>query len=408
MNFLKTQSKQAIIEYTSYLKNVAALSTLFSESDKPYLHYRVAENIFCKAFSAKNWARGDIAFDATIDGFGIGIKTFLLAGPAKLEKVAEFNSHSAILRSLKGQRKLEKLVELRNERILFADRTCNVKKRIYHCIGRESSSLKIFETSYDLIDESSLKLISETDTALKFRDKYNEYSFNFSKSTIFKKFIIPEDSLIVPIDILEDPLSLLSNLTFNKKTGSSILTYSKAEFKGKSTSLQESISIPKSTLVKKKFDDYVILPLYSPNYKKAEKKEFVPEKSQLNQWNAGGRLRDVGEVYIPIPADIHKIKPKFFPGRDVTFSLSLPSGEVLNAKVCQDGNKALMTNPNNALADWILYSALGLRKGELLTYSKLLKVDIDSVRIIKDGPRNFRIEFAKLDSYENFISENMQ
>ncbi|WP_323807506.1 hypothetical protein [Moraxella catarrhalis] len=27
---------------------------------------------------------------------------------------------------------------------------------------------------------------------------------------------------------------------------------------------------------------------------------------------------------------------------------------MLNAKVCQENSKALMTNPNSALADWLL------------------------------------------------------
>ena len=38
----------------------------------------------------------------------------------------------------------------------------------------------------------------------------------------------------------------------------------------------------------------------------------MPEKSGLNQWNAGGRVRKYGEVYIPIPAEIRKLKIGFF------------------------------------------------------------------------------------------------
>ena len=38
----------------------------------------------------------------------------------------------------------------------------------------------------------------------------------------------------------------------------------------------------------------------------------------------------------------------------------LPSGEILSAKVCQQGRKALMTNPNNAMADWMLRKVLSL------------------------------------------------
>ena len=32
----------------------------------------------------------------------------------------------------------------------------------------------------------------------------------------------------------------------------------------------------------------------------------------------------------------------------------IPNGSYLRAKVCQDGNKALMTNPNSNLGKWLL------------------------------------------------------
>jgi len=86
MSFLKTQSKESIKEYSDSLGLIASLSNLFSESDIPFLHYRAAENIFCKSFDAINASRGDIAFDAVKNGIGIGIKTFVLAGKSKLEK----------------------------------------------------------------------------------------------------------------------------------------------------------------------------------------------------------------------------------------------------------------------------------------------------------------------------------
>ena len=71
--------------------------------------------------------------------------------------------------------------------------------------------------------------------------------------------------------------------------------------------------------------EFVILPLYG--YKNKEK--FVFEKSGLNQWNAGGRKRDFGEIYIPIPIEIHKSFPNFFPPRDKKFNLVVPTKEIL-------------------------------------------------------------------------------
>jgi hypothetical protein len=36
------------------------------------------------------------------------------------------------------------------------------------------------------------------------------------------------------------------------------------------------------------------------------------------------------------------------------FNLQIPTGEIFSAKVCQENSKALMTNPNKALSDWLL------------------------------------------------------
>ena len=102
----------------------------------------------------------------------------------------------------------------------------------------------------------------------------------------------------------------------------------------------------------KKQDQYpfVVLPLYSPQ------QNAVPEKSGLNQWNAGGRKRSYDEVYISIPASIHQNYPNFFPSRDTPFTLITPDGKELSAKVCQDGGKALMTNPLTYCSEYARFS----------------------------------------------------
>jgi len=108
--------------YEDYLGAICSLSRLFSESKIPYLYYRIAENIFCAAFNAENLSRADIAYDAKIGDLGIGLKTFTNKGKSN-EKIAEFNSNSKELRSLKGKDLAIKLAELRNNRIDFANRT---------------------------------------------------------------------------------------------------------------------------------------------------------------------------------------------------------------------------------------------------------------------------------------------
>ena len=59
-------------QYIKLLSAVAKLSGLFSESSIPFINYRVAENIFCKSFSAENLSRSDTAFDASYKSIGVG------------------------------------------------------------------------------------------------------------------------------------------------------------------------------------------------------------------------------------------------------------------------------------------------------------------------------------------------
>jgi hypothetical protein len=366
--------------YASYLRAVCSLSRLFSQSNIPYLYYRAAENIYCKAFGAENLSRDDLAYDAKLGNLGIGIKTFI-DRKINNEKIAEFNAFSSQLRSLEGEDLTIKLAELRNERIDFANRTYGINNALYHCIARTEKSIQIFETNYDIIDINNLKNIISKNTSISFTDNKNEYSFNFSKSTLFKKFITPENATIIPIEILEDPLELILQL-FNKQIAI----------------LEKQIG---------PVNDYVILPLYSLKESKPDLK-VVPAKSGLNQWNAGGRKRNYGEVYIPIPHIIHKKYPNFFPDRQTPFNLQVPTGEILNAKLCQENSKALMTNPNNALSDWLLRKVLKLKEGELLTYDRLQIIGVDSVRITKINNANYKIDFAKIDSFENFLNQGTE
>lgn len=109
-------------------------------------------------------------------------------------------------------------------------------------------------------------------------------------------------------------------------------------------------------------------------------------------------------MYIPIPKEIHNLFPGFFPPRDKTFDLKVPTGDVFKAKVCQDNSKALMTNPNKALSDWLLRKVMKLKEGEeLATIEKMTKLGFDSVIIFKDENEKYRIDKSKLDSFEEFL-----
>lgn len=360
-------------DYLKLLSAVSKLSGLFSESIIPYINYRVVENVFCKSFDAENLSRSDTAFDANFQSMGVGLKTFICPSESSTEKVAEFNSLSTVLKSFKGKELAIKLAEFRNERIDLANRLYNINSSLYHIVARRDKELILFETDYDKIDVNNIGSIKDTKASLQFDDGKNLYNFNYSKSTLFRKFYIPQNAFHLPIEIIDDPYALLLEL-FNKKLKSSTNKLIKGE-------------------------NYIILPLYG--FKNRQK--FVFPKSGLNQWNAGGRKRDLGEVYIPIPIDIHKQFPNFFPKRDVHFKLKIPTGEIFSAKVCQDNSKALMTNPNKALSDWLLIKVFQVKEGELLTIEKMNELGFDSVIIFKDDSENYRIDKAKLGSYENFI-----
>ncbi|TQR47424.1 restriction endonuclease, partial [Campylobacter troglodytis] len=154
--------------------------------------------------------------------------------------------------------------------------------------------------------------------------------------------------------------------------------------------------------------DFVILPLFSLKGGKN-----VPLKSGLNQWNAGGRKRKIDEVYISVPIEIHKLYPKFFPPRQQEFALKTPLGEILSAKICQNNKtnpygKALMSNPNSALAKWLLRGILRLKEGELATLERLENLGFDSVIIEKISQNEFSIDIMPLNSYEKFITDNAE
>ncbi|MEG2308077.1 restriction endonuclease [Chryseobacterium sp.] len=356
------------------LSAVSKLSGLFSESAIPFINYRVAENIFCRSFDAGNLSRSDTAFDANYNSIGVGLKTFVCNSNNSNEKVAEFNSLSRVLSSFQGKDLAHKLAEFRNERIDLANRLYNIENSLYHIVARKNNELVLFETDYDKIDIKNIHSVKQNNASLQFEDGKNFYSFNYSKSTLFRKFHIPEYAFRLPFEILEDPYSLLLELFEDK-------------------------SLKPATDKFVRGENYVILPLYG--FKNKEK--FVFEKSGLNQWNAGGRKRDFGEVYIPIPAEIHNQFPNFFPTKDELFELKIPTGEVFSAKVCQDNSKALMTNPNKALSDWLLRKVFQVKEGELLTIEKMSELGFDSVIICKDGNGNYQIDKAQVDSYEQFI-----
>ncbi len=152
------------------------------------------------------------------------------------------------------------------------------------------------------------------------------------------------------------------------------------------------------------------LPLYSR--KGHDKEKYVPEKSGLNQWNASGRVRDVNEIYIPYQAEDRRRDTSFFPPRDTSFTLHLPDGKKISAKVCQGADKnnplvgkSIMSNPNSVLGKWLLRDVFEVEEGTLITYEMLEMFGVDSVVFIKNNELDYSIDFADIGTYERFYEE---
>ena len=361
------------IEYRNILCSLGALSNLFSSSEIPFLDYRITENAFCRCFNATNLARSCIAADAIVGDIGIGIKTWV-KGTSR-QKIAEFDKAKASYEGLIGLSLARRISELRNERIRFTIAQYNISSMIYHCVLRSEKTIRIAECSYDQIDIDKIQLLDQKpgQASLFFTDGKSEYSFNYSKSTLFKNFTDLEILDEFEVKIVEDPIKLVVSL------------FEHDEYK--------DIEEHKSPI------------LYLPLYSFTKGNRIVYERSGLNQWNAKGRPRDFDEVYIPFNKK-DRIRAKgFFPPRDQTFELELPNKKIISAKVCQEEGKAIMSNPNKDLGKWLLRDLLHLKRGELLTYDKLLDLGIDSVFFTKHSDFSFSVDFGKIGDYESHYDD---
>lgn len=369
--FYDTQNLDYQKNYIDGLTIIGNLSNLFSDSATPYLYYRIAEKIFCNSFNANDLSRGDIALDASKSSLGIGLKTFLKKNDKTIQKIAEFNKDLSYYEGKENREIVDIVSKRRNERIRFAEKLSGVEKSLYHCVVRDKNVFYLHEEEMSYIEVENITNIVKKKNSIHFDDGVHEYSFNISKSTLFKRFNITNYLHNFEVKIFDNPLIEIQKCFLEHQQ-----------------TLQYSTG---------KIIDTVFLPLWG-------KDKIVSPRSGLNQWNASGRQRHFDEIYIPIPSKVHKNSPSFFPPRDTSFSLHLPNGNRLDVKVCQDNNKALMSNPNKDLGKWLLRDVLELAEGELLTYEKLQNIGIGSVRLDKIDDANFKINFVELADYENSVA----
>lgn len=405
---MKLRSGANFETYSKYIKAVSGLSGLFSDSATPLINYRTAERLFTKVSGYIDLSRKDCSFDAISNGskIGVGVKTFTgnSSTDSSNEKVAEFSKAAYLkeLMGLKGKSLAVKVGEFRNQRIMsdVLELELDMSNSYYHCLVRIPGGVIVHEEPYELIDLENLSPLTRTGKTtntwatgdgetIYFTDGKSRYSFHSGKNTLFKKFDLNtfETSKVITTSIVADIFDrILSFLQVGSIVSSDAGTLA---------------------LAKRADSDFVILPLYST------RSHEPGEKSGINQWNAGGRVRSFGEAYIPVPSEVKRLKPTFFPPRDQKFKLSLPNGEIIKAKLCQDGGKALMADPNTDLCEWLFRMIDGdlatasarLQNSDPYKYSDLLAIGKDAVEIRKTptGASDYELRLAPVGSYEEFI-----
>ena len=405
--------------YKKMLSIVGSLTQLFSESDCPYLAYRAHENIFCKYFEAENLARLDCSADAKKNRVGIGLKTWTGQDD---QKVAEFGKLRKTFEGLKGKKLVTKIAEYRNERIRVTKNMLGIDDMIYHIVKRVPGAMQILECAFDPIDIAHISVIPKRGNGNNtyFTDGRHTYHFSKSKNTLYMIFDNLELLDNFNVEIMADPYTCLMGLI----PGVSEETI--AEY----TACEPAVSK----------ENRICLRLYST---KANGTKYVAKHSGLNQWNGvrtsnykrrdgtvnhREKERDLNELYIPYPAPDRERDPDFFPPRDTEFKLKLPNGEIITAKVCQEAHKklskaqyelltpeeklkedrrrkegkAIMSNPNKVLGEWLLRTVFELPEKTLVTYEMLQKFGIDSVIFTKHGDLDYSVDFAEIGTYEQF------
>lgn len=369
MDLLLRYDSAKFDDYILKLKTIASFSKLFSSSETPYIHSRSAENIYSDCLGAINVSRDDSTADAIYEKTGVGIKTFVNTSN---QKIAEFNGLRPFYANLHGLELAVAISNFRNSRIDLTLRAYGLQRLIYHYIVREPGIIKIFEEKMNRVDIQNIRIIEETDKKIEFTDGLERYEFVYSKSTLYKRFDLDHPFVTFNVDIISDPLDALVSFLHFEMPSAGI------ESSENQVHSQQSI----------------LIPLYTEDSRGNKK---VQERSGLNQWNAAGRTRHPDEVYINFPARIRKSHPDFFPHRDVKWDLRLPDGRHLSMKLCQDNEKAIMSDPNKALGKWLLRDVLNLKEGQLLTYNYLLEVGIDSVVFKKEGEGMYSVDFVECD-----------
>lgn len=389
--FYERQHVERQKKYKNMLRIIGGLSRLFSTSEAPFLYYRAHETVFVKYFDVHDNARSDDSADAydSTTGIGIGLKTWV---GQDNQKVAEFGRLRPQYENLTGMDLIRTIAGYRNTRIRTTMNAHGLREMLYHIVKRFPNSMCIYEAAFDEIDIENIVLDEDRGSvnSTYFTDGKHTYHFSRSKNTLYMIFDDMELLDQFDVEIYEDPFDVLCEMTAQ--------------------------GIAPIVPVIAPQENQLCLRLYST---RKNGTKFVAERSGLNQWNGarknystdenGKRVidsvtpRNPNELYIPYPAEDRR-RGEFFPPRDVSFELMLPNGRWISAKVCQEDGKAIMSNPNSLLGEWLLRTVFELKEGTQVTYEMLREFNVDSVVFTRMEDGRYTVDFGKLGTYERFYN----
>lgn len=417
-NFFLDESR-----YESLIKAIGSLSGLFGDGINANIHYRTVERLFIYTTKARDLTRKDKVFDALVGKkfeIGVGIKTFALqnkGAKSKMEKVQELTriAGRGDLDRLPPERLALRVSEIRNKSIKSDSNQfgVDISKSIYHCLIRLGDDAYIHEQPYPLIDLENLRPANTRGKVLRrwskaksrstihFSDGKHHYSYHTSKNTLSMRFEFPDLLTGRRLDMTRIP-----DIWDVLDAGQLFSAFGDQPQKETSKPLKNVASKGKPGI------DYVVLPLYS--LRKEGKR--VEKKSGINFWNAGGRKRKYGEAYIPVPKAVHDVASGFFPRVGKYFLIQLPDrSSPVRASLCQENGKALMSEKNNELCQW-LYKVLDPDISEdafkrpprrqPFEYNDLIEIGSDCIVVTKIHSKpspTFSIELGALGDYEKFL-----
>ncbi|WP_379969120.1 hypothetical protein [Ectobacillus sp. sgz5001026] len=121
-------------------------------------------------------------------------------------------------------------------------------------------------------------------------------------------------------------------------------------------------------------------------------KDIIQEKGGLNWGQRPGR--EPNQAYIPVPLEVHKENPNFFPNLKEEFTIITDDGKSFLCKMEQDNRKAITICRNNSELGKYFRSRLGVQLGEKVEVSDLYRYGRDYVRIFKINRDLYFMDFS--------------